>query len=170
MASGGRKRKASSSLPDWQKYLGCPVCLKTIKDPPIYLCERGHGLCHPCRETLKNEGKPCPVCRGKLTDVRNVVVENMLEVLPKIKCKHSGCAFERSDDQLVKTHEDYECKEKLVKCEMCQDPVALSQMFGHLETKHDRKPILKKSWRGVLEHMDWRRKRRRIYAPGQSQQ
>jgi len=129
-------------LPVWvTKSLECPVCLATIKDPPIFQCEKGHGLCQTCREPLKAENKPCPVCRGRLTDTRNLAVENMLDQLPKIKCKYEGCAFQKADCQLVKTHEEEECRERPVKCEICQEPVALSKLGGHLETKHNRQPI-----------------------------
>jgi len=128
------------SLPDWvAESLDCPVCLKTIKDPPIYLCEKGHGLCSTCREQLKAENKPCPVCRGNLTDARNLAVENFLEKLPKTRCKYDGCTFARSDMQLVKNHEVEECREKPVKCRLCPDSVAMSKMVSHLETKHNRK-------------------------------
>jgi len=138
MASAGQKRKA---FPDYVVYtLKCPVCLETIIDPPVYLCEKGHGMCQTCREPLKAQNKPCPVCRGKLTEARNLVVENMLEQLPKIKCKNEGCTFERSSGELVKTHEDV-CRERPVKCEFCQEPVALSKLVGHLQTKHNRPPL-----------------------------
>ena len=110
-------------LPVWvTKSLECPVCLATIKDPPIFQCEKGHGLCQTCREPLKAENKPCSVCRGRLTDTRNLAVENMLEQLPKIKCKYEGCTFQRSNGELVKRHEDEECRERPVRCEFCQEP------------------------------------------------
>ena len=84
MASEGSKRKANVSLEDLvAEKLECPVCLQTIKDPPVFLCTNGHELCHKCREPLKAEGKPCPVCQGKLLDVRNRFAEKMLEDMPK---------------------------------------------------------------------------------------
>ena len=110
-------------------------------DPPIYQCEKGHGMCSRCRETIKAQNKPCPVCRLKLTDARNVVVEHILEQLPKIKCKHEGCHFKRSDPQQVKIHEEEECRERPVMCLSCQTPIAMSKLFGHLETKHGWKPL-----------------------------
>ena len=77
----------SQLLPQWmielKDELECPVCLETIMDPPIFLCEKGHGLCGSCREDIKNRGQPCPVCRGALTEVRNLMVEQMLDKLPK---------------------------------------------------------------------------------------
>ena len=141
MASSEKKRKGTSSLPDWvTKHLECPVCLESIQDPPIFLCEKGHPLCQTCREPLKAQEKPCPVCRGKLTDVRNVTVENMLEELPKTKCKNEGCTFQRSNVQLVKSHEN-KCSERPIKCEFCLEPIALSKLVGHLESKHNKASI-----------------------------
>ena len=150
MASAKKKRKGESSSPDWvAKYLKCPVCLRGIKDPPIYLCERGHELCYTCRGTLKDQSKPCPVCRGRLIDARNLAVEKMLEDLPKIKCKNKGCSFKRSDPLLVKRHEDEECREKKVECFFCLEPIALSKLFDHVDTQHDKSsgyPCLGERW------------------------
>lgn len=134
----GNGRKRRKTLPDWvAKSLECPVCLETIEDPPIYLCAKGHGLCNTCREKIKAQGK-CPECRSKLTEARNIALEQMLENLPKIKCKYDGCNFQRVNDELVKIHEDEECKEKPVKCQLCPESLALSKLYSHLETKHNR--------------------------------
>ena len=137
MASGGRKRKGEGvSSPDLIKEtLECPVCQKTITDPPVFLCEKGHELCNPCREQLKSEGKPCPVCRGKLIDARSWAVEKLLKKLPQTRCKNNGCNFERSDEELVKKHEK-ECTRRPVKCECCQQAVALVELHDHLISEH----------------------------------
>ena len=141
MAPAGKKRKTDMPLPNYMvKALECPVCWETIEDPPIFLCEKGHGMCQTCRDPLKAQDQPCPVCRGRLTDTRNLAVENMLDQLPKIKCKNEGCAFQSADSQLVKTHE-YECSERPVKCVKCQEPVAISKLWGHLQTKHGITPF-----------------------------
>ena len=135
----GRKRKANVSLQDWvAENLECPVCLESIKDPPVYLCVNGHELCHKCREPLKAERKPCPVCQGELLDVRSRLAKKMLEELPKIKCQHQGCAFARSDTQLVKSHEEKACRMKPVKCAACSQLIPLSQIFDHMVTIHKK--------------------------------
>ena len=140
MAPTGRKRKASVSLQDAvAETLECPVCLQTIKDPPVFLCANGHELCQKCREPLKAEGKPCPVCQGELIDVRCRAVE-MLEKLPRTECKYEGCTFARSDTQLVKSHEEKECRMKPVKCEVCNQQVALSEIYDHFGTNHNKVP------------------------------
>ena len=141
-SAGGTGEGSSKTLPDWvTKSLECPVCLEPMMEPPIYQCEKGHGMCSTCRETIKAQNKPCPVCRCKLTDARNMVVENILEQLPKIKCKHEGCTFQKSDGQQVKIHEE-ECRQRPVTCAICLDwKIAMSKLFGHLETKHGWKPL-----------------------------
>ena len=133
MASTGEKRKANVSLQDLvAETLECPVCLQTIKDPPVFLCANGHELCHKCREPLKAERTPCPVCQGELLDVRSRLAKKMLEELPKIKCQHQGCAFARSDTQLVKSHEEKACRMKPVKCAACPQHIPLSQINDHM--------------------------------------
>ena len=68
-------------------------------------------------------------------------MENILEQLPKIKCKHEGCTFQKSDGQQVKIHEE-ECRQRPVTCAICLDwKIAMSKLFGHLETKHGWKPL-----------------------------
>ena len=138
MASAGRKHNGGVALPDliirpdlFAETLECPVCLQTIKDPPVFLCTNGHELCHTCRERHKTEGKPCPVCKGELTDTRARAVERMLEKLPKTQCKHEGCTFSRADAQVVKSHEEKECRLKPVKCDECRQQIALSQLYDH---------------------------------------
>jgi len=98
-------------------------------------------MCQACRERIKAQDKPCPVCRGKLTDTRNLGLENFLEQLPKIKCKNEGCTFERADGELVKRHEDEKCRERPGKCEKCQKTIALSKLCDHLKTKHGCKTL-----------------------------
>jgi len=139
MASAGRKHNGGVAVPDWvSEALECPVCLETIKDPPVFLCTNGHELCHTCRERHKTEGKPCPVCKGELTDTRARAVERMLEKLPKTRCKHKGCTFSRADAQVVKSHEEKECRLKPVKCDECRQQIALSQLYDHKVANHKR--------------------------------
>jgi len=137
MASAGRKHNGGVAVPDWvSEALECPVCLETIKDPPVFLCTNGHELCHTCRERHKTEGKPCPVCKGELTDTRARAVERMLEKLPKTQCKHEGCTFSRADAQVVKSHEEKECRLKPVQCNVCYQRIALSQLYDHMDAIH----------------------------------
>ena len=141
MASAERKRKGNVSLQDWvAEKLECPVCLETIKYPPVFLCNNRHELCHKCRKRLKAERKPCPVCNGELTNAMARAVEKMLEELPKTYCKHEGCTFSRSDTELVKSHEERDCRMKPVKCEVCHQKIALFMLYYHMVEVHKRTP------------------------------
>ncbi|CAH0549747.1 unnamed protein product [Brassicogethes aeneus] len=53
------------------KLLECPVCMDVMR-PPIYLCNRGHGICIVCR----GEVSECPTCKDKWTNVRNFFMEH----------------------------------------------------------------------------------------------
>ena len=45
MSSAWSKRKTNVSVEDLvAEKLECPVCLKPIKDPPVFLCDNGHEL------------------------------------------------------------------------------------------------------------------------------
>ena len=115
--------------------LKCPVCMEAIRDSPVFLCTNGHELCHTCRDRIKREGKPCPKCRSELTNVRARALERILDELPKIVCRHEGCTFARSDTQLVKKHEEQECRLKPVTCpKNCQELVPLSQVVPGLQS------------------------------------
>jgi len=103
--------------------LECPVCYKSIMDPPIYECDSEimHALCQNCHDTLFQEGSPCPECRGKLTKRRSRLAEKLVEKLPKIFCKFEGCTFARADAEAVKHHEDNMCSGRMISCFMCLD-------------------------------------------------
>jgi len=94
-----------------------------------------------------------------LIDARSLAVEKMLEDLPKTKCKNKGCSFKKSDPELVKRHEDEECREKQVKCHFCLEPIALSKLFGHVDTQHEESPILENPRLGEWWDIDIRHHR-----------
>ena len=118
------------------------VCKEAIRDSLVFLCTNGHEMCHTCRDRIKRDKKPCPVCMGQLTNVRARALERFLDELPKKVCRHEGCTFARSDPQLVKKHEDQECSLKPVTCpKNCQELVPLSQVYNHLVTIHEMIPL-----------------------------
>jgi len=116
------------------------VCLKTFMDPPIFMCEKGHGLCGNCREDIKKKRQPCPLCRGALLDTRNLTVEQMLDKLPKNKCKYDGCQFQKVELDLVKKHE-IDCLHRLVICGLCNKGNALLTLTDHLSSVHLSGPL-----------------------------
>jgi len=133
---------AAPDLPAWykemEKELECPVCLVAFLDPPIYVCKNQHGLCSPCRTKLNDQGKPCPLCNGKLTDMRNLMMERLLDKLPKTKCIYPECSFKRADPQAVLDHQE-DCSHRKAECGDCGEMWAMSILNQHLETQHDWK-------------------------------
>ena len=138
-------KAAAPEIPEWMKRaLECPVCLEIIMDPPIYVCEnpQGHSVCSTCHESLKKEGKTCPVCRKKMMNRRNVTLECMLDNNPsKVKCKFDGCDFKRSDGEAVKKHEDG-CENRYVSCAFCEDKIGQKGLAEHVRARH-HKTVLK---------------------------
>merc|ERR1719312_2063204 len=56
-----------------------------------------HSFCAKCHETLRKEGKACPVCQEPLLDKRNLCLEKVVEAMPnKICCKIEGCHFKKA--------------------------------------------------------------------------
>lgn len=49
----------------------CVVCLENPRDVLIYRC--GHvAVCRSCGERLQRQGRPCPICRGPISDIVKV--------------------------------------------------------------------------------------------------
>ena len=67
--------------------LECPVCMEYMV-PPIKLCTNGHNICSKCRERVQR----CPTCRAGISEIRNVVLENMVR-RQKYPCanRQNGC-------------------------------------------------------------------------------
>jgi len=146
------KRGRHEELPAWyremEKDLECPVCLNNFIDPPIYVCENQHGLCMACHTKLNDEKQACPVCKGKLTDKRNLLVERMLDRLPKAECVFPECSFKRTDPQLVLDHQEDDCCHRKAPCGICGESVAMSSLNDHLTNMHreDEAFTLYESW------------------------
>jgi len=138
MASNDQTAACVSHL---KKVLTCPVCSKLMSGAPIYVCESGHGLCKQCRETFKKDGKSCSVCQKPLTDMRNVMVEQIIEGMPGFpekKCKFEECNFAAADSEAVEKHEG-DCRHRKVECFICNEDQTLSLMVNHNLTKHQYK-------------------------------
>merc|ERR1719423_216251 len=62
----------TSAIPDWMEQgLECPVCLETIMDSPVFICEnpQGHSMCSGCHESLQNnEDKKMPCVSQEIVD------------------------------------------------------------------------------------------------------
>jgi len=139
------KMATFESLPDWVKRkLECPVCFKTILDPPVYVCVNIHMLCKDCHDQLKSRKQKCPQCRGNFNGKRNLFVENILESIPKTKCKYEGCTFAGVDAEKVKKHENG-CKHRTVKCYVCNKDTPLSGLTDHLVSVHKSQKGIKRT-------------------------
>jgi len=82
------------------KDLECPVCMEYMV-PPIKLCTNGHNICSKCRQRVIF----CPTCRSSFTDIRNVVLENIVRS-QKYPCdnRQSGCLEFFSIEHIDKHH------------------------------------------------------------------
>jgi len=129
----------SGSRPEWLKKieskLECPVCFKTILDPPVYVCVNQHMLCEDCHDELKQRNQKCPQCRGDFNGKRNLGIESILESIPKTKCKYEGCDFAKADAEKVKKHESG-CRHRLVKCYVCGKDTPVSGLVHHQVSVH----------------------------------
>jgi len=132
----------SSGIPEWMKRaLECPVCLETIIDPPIFICENSHGhsVCFTCHESIQKKDKMCPICRNKMNKKRNMAMESMVDSLPikKVKCKYDGCCFKKTTIEAVKRHEEEECLYRYIPCAHCDDnKIPLKRLADHLTQTH----------------------------------
>ena len=120
----------------------CPVCLDEIRDSPVYICEnpQGHSVCAKCHKSLRNERKPCPTCRQPLGDRRNLLAENLIEILPQT-CRFEGCDHMAQDRAALKKHEE-DCDHRHVPCAYCDhDKIGMQRLGEHLEKKHGSKQL-----------------------------
>ena len=78
------------------------------------------------------------MCNGKLTDMRNLIVEKMLDKLPGTKCIYPECSFKRADRQAVLDHQE-DCMHRKAPCVRCEESMAMSSLNQHLTTQHGGK-------------------------------
>eukprot|EP00467_Chlorarachnion_reptans_P004133 CAMPEP_0114491790 /NCGR_PEP_ID=MMETSP0109-20121206/3200_1 /TAXON_ID=29199 /ORGANISM="Chlorarachnion reptans, Strain CCCM449" /LENGTH=531 /DNA_ID=CAMNT_0001668571 /DNA_START=204 /DNA_END=1795 /DNA_ORIENTATION=+ len=71
--------------------LECPVCMMVYKDK-VMMCSNGHSICGRCMDSLPDQR--CPTCRVKMGNIRNRIVERMLESAA-LPCVHReyGCKY-----------------------------------------------------------------------------
>jgi len=97
-------------------------------------------MCFPCRHGIKSRGQHCPVCRARLSEARNFALEQLLETLPRIKCRHRGCPFARTDGQLVNEHEK-ECVYRPFRCYFCpssgESYFPMTELDDHVYAVHN---------------------------------
>jgi E3 ubiquitin-protein ligase SIAH1 len=106
-------------------HLKCPVCTAYMI-PPISLCCNGHNICRKC--TLKKIQR-CPVCRGRLSGIRNITLETIArrQMYPCIN-RDKGC-FQVFSVDLIADHEAV-CPYGLMKCPMNKFPSVMCSWKG----------------------------------------
>ena len=85
------------------------------------------------------------MCNGQLTDMRCLMVEKMLDKLPKTKCIFPECSFKRADNQAVLDHQE-ECIHREAPCGRCGESVAMSSLNQHLVTHDIHDPVPQGMW------------------------
>ncbi|EDS42357.1 seven in absentia [Culex quinquefasciatus] len=94
--------------------LKCPGCAQPMYGP-IFLCTAGHSICtHCCRKVGMSS---CPLCRNKMTDMRNYTLEAIAAKV-QFPCTHAarGCTV-RLPLELLWWHKD-RCGFKQIECFM----------------------------------------------------
>lgn len=83
------------------KNLECPICNEYMLEA-IFICTRGHSLCHKCHSSLDK----CPFCRSTFSGTRNYILENIAEKT-KVRCCNAseGCIFMGTLKE-IKIHEE----------------------------------------------------------------
>jgi len=123
----------------------CPVCLEPFLKTLVFACDnqQQHSFCQICHQQLRDEGKSCPLCNKTLTGRRNVVLENVIEQMPKWVCKNDGCDFTRVGPEPVKEHEENCCTFRLIECgrTRCGQQIRLNNLQHHLSNVHGKIPF-----------------------------
>lgn len=111
----------------------CPICFNTLRSP-IQVCINGHGLCSSCQDRVPN----CPLCTQKFSSSRNLLLNEILEVLPHT-CKFDGC------QEFVKMTDDHEkwCGYQNTFCRMtnCSWTGCGRDIIEHIKKDHSGKAI-----------------------------
>jgi hypothetical protein len=104
--------------------------------PPIKLCTNGHNICGKCRGSVQC----CPTCRANFSEIRNVVLENIVRK-QKYSCanRQSGCLELFSIEHIAKHHAG--CVYGEIKCPLhiiwkCSWKGLKNYLKEHVEVAH----------------------------------
>ena len=73
----------------------CPICLQVLREPCVISCPCGKKICRKCVESIKEKGKPCPLCNNNdFTFMRDYGLERYLKEFD-VLCSHKkdGCEW-----------------------------------------------------------------------------
>lgn len=126
-------------LKDIVQELECSICLEYMV-PPIPMCENGHSVCNTYRQKLMN----CPVCRGRFSNTRCFLLENVTRKI-RCRCKYYSRGCPRLFDlRRIKRHED-DCRHQPFKCPLavitnarCSWEGSVTAMKHHIQDEHKR--------------------------------
>ena len=94
MASGKGGGYDCNFVEDPPGSLECPVCLLTLRDVQVMDC-CGHQFCQPCIDSVRSQGKPCPMCgESSFSSFLHKGVQRMVKSL-RVYCpqKDDGCEW-----------------------------------------------------------------------------
>lgn len=103
---------------------------------PIQVCINGHGLCSSCKDRVPN----CPLCSQQFSSSRNLLLNEIIEVLPHT-CQFDGC------EAFVKMTDDHEkwCGYQKTVCRIynCSWTGCGRDIIEHINKDHSTKPMLR---------------------------
>ena len=117
---------------EWKTKLKCPICFN-YPYGTIYGCRNGHHFCNDCRAKITR----CPLCRDKVINCRQLMVETVLRKALKNTlsvCQHDGCNTRCAFDQWM--DHQIRCPFRLIRCpksslNMCQFRGNLGKFVEH---------------------------------------
>lgn len=123
----------SSILNELHEVAKCSICLSLLQ-PPISLCQNGHGICKKCKQTLSE----CPTCRASFSNVHPIILENIINALPKVcinrnhGCNHVSLNLPDDDHEAV-------CPMRIVPCriKVCKWTGKANGLLQHFKTEHN---------------------------------
>ncbi|KAK7872788.1 hypothetical protein R5R35_011913 [Gryllus longicercus] len=112
------------------KLVECPVCYETMSN--TQMCVNGHTVCTRCREQLSN----CPLCSKSFGNTRNLLAENVSELLAFKRCCNSqrGCK-QFLPEKDCKKHEEG-CAFRLYACKECKEELCFMELKDHFINRH----------------------------------
>lgn len=74
--------------PPRQLALECPICMGILYNPHLVSC-CGYHFCDECLEKVKEEDKPCPMCKGTFTSLLNKSLQREINQL-SVRCPNGN--------------------------------------------------------------------------------
>jgi len=69
---------------------------------------------------------------------RSQRLEEIVDKMPKKTCKFGGCGFKKVILELVRAHEENDCRFRIVQCGKCDCRIQMSGLIEHLGNQHGR--------------------------------